>query len=194
VPLALIDALAHAVHPGFAPDRTLLLDLRSRPPHAGASRGLPADRFEAETQTSLSVCARTTVNARHASPSESGALMRAPQLTSAGGGTGSVGGSVNATPAPAICSGLRHRSKPCAGRAPAGVSGALLIHDAPVAAGHCSRCARAGGAVPHGAGPCGVCRDCRRVEAGEHPDFVRIGLLEDAKRIGVDQIRELSDA
>ena len=52
VPLALIDALAHAVHPGFAPARTLLLDL---PIETGLTRvrarGLPADRFEAETQT-----------------------------------------------------------------------------------------------------------------------------------------------
>jgi dTMP kinase len=51
VPLALIDALAGAVHPEFAPDRTLLLDL---PVEAGLTRargrGGPVDRFEAETQ------------------------------------------------------------------------------------------------------------------------------------------------
>jgi dTMP kinase len=52
VSLALIDALALAVHPDFAPDRTLLLDL---PIEIGLtrarSRGAPVDRFEAETQS-----------------------------------------------------------------------------------------------------------------------------------------------
>ena len=48
---ALIDALARAVHPGLAPDCTLLLDL---PVAAGLARarartGAAADRFEAET-------------------------------------------------------------------------------------------------------------------------------------------------
>jgi len=48
---ALIDTLAHAVHPHLAPDCTLLLDL---PVAAGLSRarkrgGAGADRFEAET-------------------------------------------------------------------------------------------------------------------------------------------------
>jgi dTMP kinase len=51
VSVALIDALADAVHPGFAPDRTLLLDL---PIETGLkrarSRGGTVDRFEAETQ------------------------------------------------------------------------------------------------------------------------------------------------
>ena len=51
VDAALIDTLAHAVHPHHAPDCTLLLDL---PVAAGLSRarkrgGAGADRFEAET-------------------------------------------------------------------------------------------------------------------------------------------------
>jgi dTMP kinase len=51
VDAALIDALAHAVHPQLAPDCTLLLDL---PAAAGLARarergGGGADRFEAET-------------------------------------------------------------------------------------------------------------------------------------------------
>ena len=51
VDAALIDTLAHAVHPHLAPDCTLLLDL---PVAAGLSRarkrgGAGADRFEAET-------------------------------------------------------------------------------------------------------------------------------------------------
>jgi dTMP kinase len=51
VSIALIDALAAAVHPDLAPDRTLLLDL---PIETGLkrarSRGGAVDRFEAETQ------------------------------------------------------------------------------------------------------------------------------------------------
>jgi len=51
VSLALIDALAAAVHPGFAPDRTLLLDLPIETGLARArARGGVVDRFEAETQ------------------------------------------------------------------------------------------------------------------------------------------------
>jgi DNA polymerase-3 subunit delta' len=70
----------------------------------------------------------------------------------------------------------------------------LLIHDAPGGGGQLLALRAAQAALcPMPAAPCGVCRDCRRVEAGEHPDFTRVGLLEDAKRIGVDQIRELSE-
>ena len=71
---------------------------------------------------------------------------------------------------------------------------ALLIHDARGGGGQwlalrAAQAALCTAELP----PCGVCRACRQVEAGEHPDFVRIGLLEDAKRIGVEQIRELSE-
>ncbi len=59
--------------------------------------------------------------------------------------------------------------------------------------------ALAAAAVCSGTGkkPCGVCRDCRKVEAGVHPDVVMIGRLTDDKgkqkqNITVDQIRELS--
>ena len=57
----------------------------------------------------------------------------------------------------------------------------------------------AAAAVCSGTGkkPCGICRDCRKVEAGVHPDVVTIGRLADDKgkkkqNITVDQIRELS--
>jgi dTMP kinase len=51
VPVTLIDALAAAVHPQFAPDRTLLLDLPIETGLARArGRGAAPDRFEAETQ------------------------------------------------------------------------------------------------------------------------------------------------
>lgn len=45
--------------------------------------------------------------------------------------------------------------------------------------------------------PCGLCRHCRKAEAGIHPDITAIGRLADdkgkkKKQIGVDQIRELS--
>jgi dTMP kinase len=50
VPVTLIDALAAAVHPELAPDRTLLLDLPIETGMQRArSRGGAVDRFEAET-------------------------------------------------------------------------------------------------------------------------------------------------
>jgi DNA polymerase III delta' subunit len=39
---------------------------------------------------------------------------------------------------------------------------------------------------------CGVCRACVALAAGSHPDFWQVGLLEEKKSIGIDQIRELS--
>lgn len=57
----------------------------------------------------------------------------------------------------------------------------------------------AAAAVCSGVGelPCGLCRSCRKAEAGIHPDIISIGRLEDdkgkAKReISVEQIRQLS--
>jgi DNA polymerase-3 subunit delta' len=41
---------------------------------------------------------------------------------------------------------------------------------------------------------CGVCRDCRMVEALQHPDFTWVRPLEDSKVIRVEQIRELTEA
>ncbi len=35
------------------------------------------------------------------------------------------------------------------------------------------------------------CQSCRQFKAGAHPDFVKIGLLEDKKQILIEQIREL---
>lgn len=40
--------------------------------------------------------------------------------------------------------------------------------------------------------PCDRCRDCQRVQAGQHPDQHQIGLIEDSKQLRVEQIRELS--
>ena len=57
----------------------------------------------------------------------------------------------------------------------------------------------AAAAVCSGAGnkPCGVCRDCRKVHAGVHPDVTTLSRLADEKGkqkqfITVDQIRALS--
>lgn len=41
------------------------------------------------------------------------------------------------------------------------------------------------------AAPCGVCGSCVLLRADTHPDFHRVGLLDDAQQIKVDQIREL---
>ena len=40
--------------------------------------------------------------------------------------------------------------------------------------------------------PCGHCRDCQRVLAGQHPDLYLVGPLEDSKQLRIEQIRELS--
>lgn len=40
--------------------------------------------------------------------------------------------------------------------------------------------------------PCGICRGCLLNQAGTHPDNHWVGLLEDKKVIGVDQVREIS--
>ena len=39
--------------------------------------------------------------------------------------------------------------------------------------------------------PCGECLDGRRVGAGQHPDCLWIGPLEDSKEIKIDQVREM---
>jgi DNA polymerase-3 subunit delta' len=44
------------------------------------------------------------------------------------------------------------------------------------------------------AAPCGVCGSCVLLRADNHPDFHRVGLLDDAQQIKVDQIRELIEA
>jgi len=72
---------------------------------------------------------------------------------------------------------------------------ALLIQDAPGAAGTqlalwaaqlmlCS--------APTAQGPCTQCPGCTGVMGQRHPDFTRVGLLEDSKQIRIEQARELS--
>lgn len=48
------------------------------------------------------------------------------------------------------------------------------------------------GAAHHEGLSCGACRACLLNQAGTHPDYYRVGLLEDKKVIGVDQVREIS--
>lgn len=38
---------------------------------------------------------------------------------------------------------------------------------------------------------CGSCRGCTLLHAGSHPDFVRVGIAEDASEIKIDQLRQL---
>ena len=38
---------------------------------------------------------------------------------------------------------------------------------------------------------CGTCRGCALLAAGTHPDFVRVGVMEDASEIKIDQLRAL---
>ena len=72
---------------------------------------------------------------------------------------------------------------------------ALLIHEAPGAGGDwlalwaaqlvlCRQPERA---------PCGACRGCQRVLAGQHPDLITLRLIEDSQQIRIEQVRELSE-
>jgi DNA polymerase III subunit delta' len=75
------------------------------------------------------------------------------------------------------------------------VAHALLVQDAPGAGG-----AQLAGwlaqrllcVAPTSQGPCGACTACRSVAEDRHPDFTRIGLLEESKQIRVEQVRELA--
>jgi len=71
---------------------------------------------------------------------------------------------------------------------------ALLIHDSPGAGGDwladwaaalalCTNAAEA---------PCGHCAGCKRVAAGQHPDLIRVGLVEESKQLRIEQVRELA--
>jgi DNA polymerase III subunit delta' len=70
---------------------------------------------------------------------------------------------------------------------------ALLIHEAPGAGGErlalwiaqrvlCTNRDRA---------PCGDCTSCKRVLAGQHPDFLALRPVEESKQIRIEQVREL---
>ncbi len=43
------------------------------------------------------------------------------------------------------------------------------------------------------AGPCGRCASCAQINAGSHPDYIKVQLEEDASVIKVDQIRWLAE-
>ena len=46
--------------------------------------------------------------------------------------------------------------------------------------------------APESERPCGVCSACASVLGDRHPDFTRVGLVEDSKQIRIEQARELS--
>lgn len=85
----------------------------------------------------------------------------------------------------------RLRAAHAAGRLPP----ALLIHEAPGVGGLAlatwfAQLRLCGGSGP---APCGECSHCRRIAAGEHPDFTVVGPDPESKlgQISVDQVREL---
>jgi len=83
------------------------------------------------------------------------------------------------------------RTAYAAGRMPHG----LLIHDSPGAGGDWLATWAASLAmctIPTDA-PCGHCAGCRRVAADQHPDLVRIHLIEDSRQLRIEQVRELAD-
>lgn len=71
----------------------------------------------------------------------------------------------------------------------------LLIHADPGAGGalFARRVAQALLCEREGANGCGECRGCQRVAAGQHPDFIEIGPIEDSKQIRIEQVREVID-
>jgi DNA polymerase III subunit delta' len=82
------------------------------------------------------------------------------------------------------------RSAFAAGRLPH----ALLIHEAPGAGGNwlagwvtqlvlCEHPDRA---------PCRQCAGCARVAAGQHPDVIQVGLVEESRQLRIEQVRELA--
>jgi DNA polymerase III subunit delta' len=75
------------------------------------------------------------------------------------------------------------------------VAHALLIQDAPGAGGDQLAVWMAQLLLclaPGLKGPCGTCAGCTRLRENRHPDFTRIGLIDDSKQIRVEQARELS--
>jgi DNA polymerase-3 subunit delta' len=75
------------------------------------------------------------------------------------------------------------------------VAHALLLQDAPGAGGELLALWMAQLLLclaPAPEGPCGACAGCARVRDNQHPDFTRIGLIEESKQIRVEQARELS--
>lgn len=75
------------------------------------------------------------------------------------------------------------------------VAHALLIQDVPGAGGDRLALWMAQLLLclaPTPAGPCGDCAGCTSVRENRHPDFTRVGLVDDSKQIRVEQARELS--
>jgi DNA polymerase-3 subunit delta' len=71
---------------------------------------------------------------------------------------------------------------------------AVLIHDSPGAGGEqlALWMAQMLLCVAPGSRPCGVCAACISVAQNRHPDFTRVGLVEESKQIRVEQVRDLS--
>jgi DNA polymerase III subunit delta' len=71
---------------------------------------------------------------------------------------------------------------------------ALLIHEAPGSGGEWLALWAAQLVLCRGEGapPCGTCVACRRVAAGQHPDLTWMGLVDEAKQLRIEQVRELA--
>jgi DNA polymerase III subunit delta' len=41
--------------------------------------------------------------------------------------------------------------------------------------------------------PCGECPGCKRVASGQHPDLMRVGLVEESKQLRIEQVRDLAE-
>lgn len=72
---------------------------------------------------------------------------------------------------------------------------AILVHEDPGCGGEVLALWTAQRALcraPTNSGPCGVCQDCKAVEADQHPDVARLGPTEESRQIRIDDVRALS--
>src|SRR5918995_1039790 len=74
----------------------------------------------------------------------------------------------------------------------------LLIHEAPGSGGEwltnwIARLTLCNHTGDHPAGaPCGTCAGCKPVAASQHPDLLRVSLIDESRQLRIEQVRELA--
>jgi DNA polymerase-3 subunit delta' len=82
----------------------------------------------------------------------------------------------------------------CAAHAAGRLQHSLLIHEAPGSGGDwlATWIAQLVLCIHRERAPCGTCVSCKRVPAGQHPDFLAIRPIDDSRQIRIEQVRELA--